>query len=348
MKKSAYILSFILLIGTINIHGATIPQLEKCGLNNPYHLLINKDHPLSPDYKPNNLVIPNVKFQTPGNIEKNYMEATAAAALEKMFEAAKADNIRLVAISGYRSYARQTTLYNNAVRTYGKNQRSSAKAGESEHQSGLAMDLNSLYQSFGNTKEGKWLAQNAHLYGFIIRYPKGKTDVTGYIYEPWHVRYVGTELATYCYTNNLALEEIEFCCKKDEEIEMHISNSEKLTLTPYKVIKRDGVTYIKVRDLIGNIGGSIEFQKNTLTLDTYEHRLILTENSNYVMLDDLPQTITPTPIRIDNSLYIPMRATLSLLGLNLDLINSSTLIITKAPTLEATPHSPLVEESSPT
>ena len=102
MKKSAYILSLSLLIGTLNLHAATVPQFEKCGLNNPYHLLINKDNPLSSNYKPDNLVIPNVTFETPGNIEKNYMEATAATALEQLFDAAKAENIRLVALSGYK------------------------------------------------------------------------------------------------------------------------------------------------------------------------------------------------------------------------------------------------------
>ena len=345
MKKLAYILSFILLIGSINIQGATVTQFEKCPLDNPYHLLINKEHPLSANYKPSNLVIPKVTFQTPGNIEKNYMEATAAAALEKMFEAAQADHIRLVAVSGYRSYRRQTTLYNNAVKAYGKNQKGTAKPGESEHQSGLAMDLNSIYQSFANTKEGQWVAKNAHLYGFIIRYPKDKTNITGYIYEPWHVRYVGTELATYCYENNLTLEEIESCCP---EVEMNISSFNKLTLTPYKVIKRDGITYIKLRDLIGNIGGTIDFEKNVLTINTNQHQLILTENSNYVMLDDLPKTITPTPIRINNSIYVPMRATLSLLGLDLHLINDSTLIISKSPTLEVAPPAPVIEETATT
>lgn len=74
------------------------------------------------------------------------------------------------------------------------------------------MDLNSVSQSFEYTAEGQWLKNNAHFYGYIIRYPKNKTEITGYIYEPWHVRYVGKELAAYCYTNDLTLEEVMSCC----------------------------------------------------------------------------------------------------------------------------------------
>ena len=346
MQKFAYILSFSLLFSTFNLQATEIPKSERCGINNPYHVLINQEHPLTPDYKPSNLVIPNVTFETSGNIEKNYMESTAAAALEQLFEAANAENIRLVAISGYRSYSRQRVLYNTAVRRYGSSQQGTAKAGASEHQSGLAMDLNSLYQSFGNTKEGKWLAQNAHHYGFIIRYPKNKTAITGYIYEPWHIRYVGTELAAYCYKNNLTLEEIKVCCEKDIEVNMHISNTEKLTLKPYKVIKREGITYIKARDLIDNLGGSIAFQSGTLTLNTSGQELILKENSNYIMLNQVPTTIATSPIRINNSIYVPLRITLDLLDFNIAFINNSTLMVTKKSLpIEDTPS---VEDLSPT
>ena len=89
----------------------------------------------------------------------------------------------------------------------------SATPGFSEHQTGLAIDVsadsvnNRLDESFGDSTEGKWLAENAHLYGFIIRYPKDKTKITGYSYEPWHIRYVGKPLAKYIYENNLCLEE---------------------------------------------------------------------------------------------------------------------------------------------
>ena len=83
----------------------------------------------------------------------------------------------------------------------------SARPGHSEHQTGLAIDLNDVTDNFGNSREGKWVAAHCHEYGFIIRYPKGKQKITGYMYEPWHVRYVGVKLATKIHDSGLTLEE---------------------------------------------------------------------------------------------------------------------------------------------
>ncbi len=115
----------------------------------------------------------------------------------------------LYELSGFRSYTTQKNLYDRYVAADGKAEADtySARPGHSEHQTGLALDVNSLDDSFANTAEGRWLANNAHKYGFIIRYPKGKTDKTGYIYEPWHIRYVGVEKATKIYNSGLSLEE---------------------------------------------------------------------------------------------------------------------------------------------
>ena len=112
-------------------------------------------------------------------------------------------------LSGYRSFDYQDKLYRKyaaadgvaAANTY------SAWPGHSEHQTGLAFDIGSINNNYGNTPAGKWLAAHAHEYGFIIRYPKGKEGVTGYQYEPWHVRYLGVELATKVYESGLCLEE---------------------------------------------------------------------------------------------------------------------------------------------
>ncbi len=136
-------------------------------------------------------------------------DSTAVAALNKMFAAAKEDGVNLFVVSSYRSYQTQEKLYNNYVARDGvaAADRYSARAGHSEHQTGLAFDLNSLEQSWGETKEGKWLAANCHKYGFIIRYPKDKENVTGYMYEPWHVRYLGVETATKVYNSGKCLEE---------------------------------------------------------------------------------------------------------------------------------------------
>ncbi|MEB4816849.1 M15 family metallopeptidase [Bacillus thuringiensis] len=161
--------------------------------------VVNKEYGLPKNYKPEDLVVPNVPFSFSGTVEKSYLRKEAAEALEKLFLLAKQDGIQLNAVSGFRSYEYQKGLYVSNVKKNGQEHtdRFSAKPGHSEHQTGLTMDVsskstnNELELSFANTKEGKWLKDNAHRAGFIIRYPKGKEDITGYAYEPWHVRYVG-------------------------------------------------------------------------------------------------------------------------------------------------------------
>ncbi len=131
------------------------------------------------------------------------MRQEAAYALEKMFADARAEGVDLIAVSGYRSYEYQREVYEGNVEEHGEDyaQTFSAKPGESEHQTGLTMDISSpslgqgehLTEKFASTDEGIWLENNAADYGFILRYPEGKDYITGYIYEPWHYRYIGNE-----------------------------------------------------------------------------------------------------------------------------------------------------------
>lgn len=153
-------------------------------------LIANKTYALPADYNPG-------------------VDGTAYAALMQMFEAAKAEGVGYWIASGFRSYDRQNRIYNNYVAQDGKAaaDRYSARPGHSEHQTGLAFDLNYLTQAFGQSREGLWLAENCHKYGFIIRYPEGKEHITGYMYEPWHVRYIGVDMATAVYESGLCLEE---------------------------------------------------------------------------------------------------------------------------------------------
>ncbi|WP_332646359.1 M15 family metallopeptidase [Lysinibacillus sp. 54212] len=143
-------------------------------------------------------------------------DPTARAALNEMIAAAKKDGFVLVAFSGFRSYEYQNTLYTNYVNRDGKEaaDRYSARPGYSEHQTGLSFDIGEkgqedlwLTSEFGETEAGRWLVNNAHKYGFILRYPKGKENVTGYMYESWHFRYLGKELAEKVYQSRLTLEE---------------------------------------------------------------------------------------------------------------------------------------------
>lgn len=179
-------------------------------------VLVNKNYALSEDYEPSDLVLPNV-LSTDYNQNQNiYLRKEAAIHLEQLFYAAQNEaGLTLLARSGYRSYQTQISLYDRYVSQNGteKADTFSARAGHSEHQTGLAMDVTAdsvnrqLVTDFGLTPEGIWLKENAHRFGYIIRYLEGREDETGYQYEPWHIRYVGVEAATEIYENNWILEQ---------------------------------------------------------------------------------------------------------------------------------------------
>ena len=180
-----------------------------------YDVLVNKERRMPADYIPPDLVridVPTILVFE----EVNHLRRAASEALSALFAAAEDEQgFELLARSGYRSHKTQVSLYQLNVREYGEQEaaRISAQPGTSEHQSGLAMDISSpvvnyqLTKDFGETEEGKWVAENAHRFGFIIRYMKGREEITGYDYEPWHLRYVGTVLAEDIYLKNYTLEE---------------------------------------------------------------------------------------------------------------------------------------------
>lgn len=156
----------------------------------------------------NGILLVNKTYGLPKTYDPK-VNSEALSALKQMQADAKAIGLSIPLVSGYRSYKTQEQLYNKYVKKDGEKVANmySAKPGHSEHQTGLAFDIGSVERSFANTTEAKWIAENAHLYGFIVRYPKDKTDITGYIYEPWHVRYLGKETAKKVWESNLTLEE---------------------------------------------------------------------------------------------------------------------------------------------
>lgn len=172
------------------------------------YMIVNKTYSLPSDYIPKNT---HKKVTNDTTICSTCIVKDAYDAFVKMKEEASKSKINLYIQSGYRSYSYQNGLYNMYVKKDGKDKADtySARPGNSEHQSGYAMDLNSVDVSFANTKEGKWLNTNAYKYGFILRYPKDKDHVTGYSFEPWHYRYVGTNLSEVLYNNGnwLTMEE---------------------------------------------------------------------------------------------------------------------------------------------
>lgn len=188
-----------------------------------FSLLINREHPLDKNYIPNHMISVPIPFDAHPNDSKRLMQKEAALAAGHLIHHAQNMKIQLYGISGYRSYQRQSLLYENAIKKVMREKNLSredakpfcpvAPPGTSEHQSGLALDISSpsvaldLSEEFGNTKEGRWLKDYAPLYGFILRYPKDKTHITGYPWEPWHIRYVTKSLALYLSLTNMSLEE---------------------------------------------------------------------------------------------------------------------------------------------
>lgn len=180
-----------------NLRSNEIKRLEAI-LNDELFILVNKNNKLDTDYVPNTLVESDIDFEE--YIECKQLDERASNAAKEMFNAALNDNINLIAISGYRSYSVQENLYNSRVEVKGieKTRQYTAEPGASEHQTGLAIDIVCndypyLDEGFENTDAFKWLVNNCYKYGFILRYQKGKEDITGYNYEPWHFRYIGND-----------------------------------------------------------------------------------------------------------------------------------------------------------
>ena len=190
-------------------------QLQK-DQENGLFLLVNKDpeNHLDPSYKAEDLE-PIKYYAADRNKYTRFMRAEAAEAFHRLVETAAEEGIDIVMTTAYRSYEFQQNLWDNNVAQKWEEEanKTSARPGESEHQTGLAVDLSTSeidYRNssdFADTAAGRWVAENAHKFGFILRFPEDKTDITGYSYEPWHIRYVGLTAAADIYEENLTLEE---------------------------------------------------------------------------------------------------------------------------------------------
>ena len=181
-------------------------------LHKEYIRLVNRENLLPSDYVPQDLVKIKVKKTSSSAIQMCQMVSDA---LDQMFAAASADGVTLYAHSGYRAYQNQKTMYRNRLeQNNGEDDGVIAYPGASDHQTGLGIDVISkawigkkLNSGFAKTPESQWMAAHCAEYGFIVRYPEGKKDITNIIFEPWHLRYVGMEAARYMTDNGLTLEE---------------------------------------------------------------------------------------------------------------------------------------------
>ena len=212
-KICFYIILVLLIVlfytKNLNIFGNKFYKNIKTITNpNNIDVLVNKNNKLSKKYIPEDLILLNVKYSN----ENKYLRKEAAINFEKLSLDASKLGYKIIAVSTFRSYDYQKNLFNYYVKNKGKKYalNCSAKPGHSEHQTGLAVDVegsNNDYDEFESSIEFNWMINNSYKYGFILRYPKGKENITGFKYEPWHYRYVGIELAKYLYKNNLTLEE---------------------------------------------------------------------------------------------------------------------------------------------
>ena len=182
-------------------------NIQSTDLSKGYLLIVNKYYKLDSNYTPDNLV------KVENNLGQGYLEKETYEHFVLMANDAKKEGLTLLSASPYRSYATQKYLYNDYVKRNGQMEADtySARPGHSEHQTGLAVDIKSNLSGelmrFETTKEAKWLSENAYKYGFILRYPKGKEHITGYIYESWHYRYVGVETAKKIKEEDITYEE---------------------------------------------------------------------------------------------------------------------------------------------
>ncbi|MCI8446448.1 MAG: M15 family metallopeptidase [Bacilli bacterium] len=183
-------------------------NIEKTDTSKNYSLIVNKHYELGKDYAPDDIVPCSTMYA----YDNNSLREEAYNAFKRLFNAAKADGHTIIINSSYRTYDWQNEFYNDYKLTHGQSKADSiaARAGHSEHQSGLAIDVasfNNPSANFEDTEEFTWMSQNCYKYGFILRYPKGRENITGFEYESWHYRYVGIDIATEIHEKNITFEE---------------------------------------------------------------------------------------------------------------------------------------------
>lgn len=224
IKRKFWLIPALLVLSAVLNAGADVTWDYPLAANlvdgkGGYLVLTNKSCLLDSDFEPHDLVTLKLRATNRGFQLRN----AAAASLEEMFEAAEQEaGLKLYVKSAYRSFQTQSSMYQNRVERYGKDDNVVAYPGSSDHQTGLGVDIlnydwtkrEGMTKSFGETKEAQWMEQNAARFGFILRYMPDKQEITGIIYEPWHFRYVGSEVAGYIMDKRLSLEEFDVSLKK--------------------------------------------------------------------------------------------------------------------------------------
>lgn len=275
-------------------------------------VLVNKYHALSPDYVP--------RLEALGSAYGvGSLTPEAAAAFRQMADDARAEGISLRSVSAYRSYRTQDRLYRNylaqdsqyRVDTY------SARPGYSEHQTGLALDINvaRISAHFENTAEFAWLQANCARYGFLLRYPEGKDAITGYRFEPWHYRYVGVETAQACTGQGLTYE--EYLASRPVsgayQVPALFWQGQILDLGRDAILL-DGVSYLSPERLATLLGWTGEVRSGRLVLSGGGHQLVLSPG-RVCQLDGQARRLSSPALRLEDTLYLSMEDLCALFSL---------------------------------
>ena len=280
-----------------------------------------------------------------------YMEPTAYEWFTKMADDAQKDGIWLYCVSAYRSYSYQRTLYQRYVKQSGQERADtfSARPGYSEHQTGLAVDINTASTSahFENTKQYRWLTEHCWEYGFILRYPEGKEHITGFQFEPWHYRYVGQELAQAVHESSLTYDEyvaslpaadlpqVQSVALGVQEIALHRA-----------AVTLNGTHYLTAEDLANVLGMSLQITSDgQAILSAPGFYLATTRDNTTAQLNGGEITLAHAPIVQGGDLLLPLEDLVPLLGLEISQ-DGSVLKLSKPVSPEE--NTPVVQDAVPT
>ena len=281
-------------------------------------VLVNKYHVLPEDYVPE--LVPLT------GLGSGSLAPPAAEAFRQMAQAAQADGITLRSVSAYRSYQTQRSLYQSYVNQWGQANADtySARAGSSEHQTGLALDINvsTRWAYFEKTPAYAWLVEHCAEYGFILRYPEGKQHITGYRFEPWHYRYVGTEIARVCMEQNLAYEEYMALLPAEESVLPPRLMFQGAVLELGEVpLLLNGTFYFPAAPLAHALGWSVTWDGQELVLSCPGRQVVLAPWSR-CQADGVILEQTSPALPLDGSLYLPLEDLCAVLGVALEQTDS--------------------------
>lgn len=273
-------------------------------------ILVNKYYALPQNYTPE--LVPLT------GLGSGSLTPEAAQAFAKMAQAAEEDGISLRSVSAYRSYSTQKSLYNRYISQYGQRLTDtfSARAGYSEHQTGLALDINtaSTQAHFENTADYAWLQEHCAQYGFLLRYPEGKDNITGYRFEPWHYRYVGTEIASVCMEQGLTLE--EYLAQQPSgwgEAPAILWEGQALTLSS-SPLRLEEDWYLPVEETALALGWTRTEESDLLSLTNGEHQLECVSGQR-CRVDGVTLRFTDPVLSMGGTLYLSVADLCSALGL---------------------------------